>query len=220
MKVYKPLIVNELELFYKSILIDIESFPSIHVHLKAVAEKMWEGVQVNHPSILREISNYHSFFLGKKNEELKNISLTYSDCLHAIANEHGFKNWKVVEQLEDLQYDFEFEKTVNALLEGNFEMVKNQISNFPKLLFTKSKYGHQATLLHYTANNGVEMWRQKIPLNLVEITSYLLERGADENAKMKVYGGEFDTYSLLVTSAHPHEAGIMEKMKKVFASTE
>ena len=216
MEVYKPLIVKELESHYGSVLTDIQNYPNIRSHLQAIAQKMWEGLQSNHPAILREISNYHSNHLGKKNEILIKESLTYKDCQHTIANEYGFKNWNVVEGLGNLQYDLEFEKTVNALLKGDFEIVKSQISKFPKLLFTKSNYGHQATLLHYTANNGVEMWRQKIPLNLVEITKYLLEKGVDKTAKMKVYGGEFDAYNLLITSAHPHKAGVMEEMKKVF----
>ena len=216
MKIYKPFIVNELERFYGSVLTDIQSYPNIQSHLQAIAEKMWEGIPSNHPSILREVSNYHSSFLGKQNKELIESTLDFSDCQHTIANEYGFKNWEAVEQLGDLQYNFEFEKTVNALLEGDFELVKSQILKYPQLLFTTSNYGHQATLLHYTANNGVEMWRQKIPNNLVEITKYLIAEGADKNAKMKVYGGEFDTYSLLVSSAHPHEAGIKEEMKKAF----
>jgi len=66
----------------------------------------------------------------------------------------------------------------------------------------------------------VAFWRQQVPLNLVAITEFLLEAGADRRATMKVYGGAFDTYSLLVTSVHPLAAGILEEMKVVFCRSE
>ena len=49
-------------------------------------------------------------------------------------------------------------------------------------------------------------------MNLVEITSFLVETGADKNARANVYGGEFTTWELASTSAHPKDAGIMKKL--------
>ena len=85
----------------------------------------------------------------------------------------------------------------------------------PDLIFQKSKFGHQATLLHYVASNGVEFWRQIVPHNLPEMISYLIEKGADKNAKMKVYGGEFSVLPLLESSAHPYAAGIADQMIEI-----
>ena len=79
----------------------------------------------------------------------------------------------------------------------------------------RSQYGHRASLLNYAGSNGVEFWRQQVPLNLAEIVIYLLEAGADKNATMKVYGGEFNTFELLTTSIHPLRARIMEEMKLI-----
>ena len=64
----------------------------------------------------------------------------------------------------------------------------------------------------YCGNNGVEFWRQQVPLNLKTIILFLLENGANKNATMSVYGGEFDTLSLLTTSAHPINAGILDEL--------
>lgn len=67
-------------------------------------------------------------------------------------------------------------------------------------------------LLHYVASNGVELWRQNVPRNLPAICEMLLLKGANASAKMSVYGGYYDTLSLLLTSAHPKAAGLMDEL--------
>jgi len=59
------------------------------------------------------------------------------------------------------------------------------------------------------------MWRQKVPMNLTTLIEILLEAGADKNATMNVYGGHFTTLELLITSAHPYAAGIVDDLKRV-----
>lgn len=215
MKVYIPLIIQELKSFYGELLYNIKSFPDIPTHLAALSQRLWEGVQQEHPAIFTEISNYHKDYLGKK-EQINPTSFGLADCQQTIANEYGFPNWEAVQELGNLQYDFRFEQAVNLLLAGEIVELKALIMTHPYLLSATSLYGHRATLLHYVASNGVEFWRQQVPLNLPEIASYLILTGADKEATMKVYGGEFDTYALLVTSAHPKGAGILEAMKRVF----
>jgi len=113
MKVYKPLIVSQLESHYKTTLTNLHAFPNIQSQLKTLAHRMWEGLQTDNPTILREISNYHPNYLGKTNKEIIEAGLILSDCMHTITNKHGFKDWEVVENLGNTQYNFEFEKTVN-----------------------------------------------------------------------------------------------------------
>ena len=88
------------------------------------------------------------------------------------------------------------------MLSGDLDSLRRLISEDASLITQRSCYGHRATLLHYCGNNGVEFWRQQVPLNLKDIIHFLIENGADKNATMSVYGGEFDTLSLLTTSAH------------------
>ncbi|WP_299214069.1 hypothetical protein [uncultured Aquimarina sp.] len=197
--------------FYGNLLYQTDQYSLIKTHLSKIADRMLEGVQDNQDFIFREINNYHIDYLGTPAEELKKIKFTGEDCRTTIPNEYGFKNWQIVEQLED-HYDHNFEKAVNFLVHGDFKELKKIVELDPKLVTKKSKYGHQATLLHYTASNGVEMWRQKAPLNLPEITNFLIEQGADLNATMKVYGGSFNTLTLLKSSIHPFNAGIAEEM--------
>jgi ankyrin repeat protein len=65
-------------------------------------------------------------------------------------------------------------------------------------------------LLHYVAANGVEDFRQKTPANAVAIARALLEAGAAVDAPAETYegGANQTTMNLLVSSAHPAEAGL------------
>jgi len=215
LKIYKHQITNDLESFFEKRLDAYVEFPIIKNHLTELANHLYKGVQSKVPVVFTLINNYHSDYLGKGIKELQKLSWTLADCQHTIANEYGFKNWEAVQNLKKQKYNFLFEKSVNTLLEGNLDGLQIILDQHPQLLKTISQYGHRATLLHYVASNGVEMWRQKVPLNLPDITKYLLKSSADKNAKMKVYGGEFDVLSLLVTSAHPFAAGVGEEMKKI-----
>ncbi|WP_299437654.1 hypothetical protein [uncultured Aquimarina sp.] len=204
----------ELTSFYGNLLYQTDQYPMIKTHLTKIADRMLEGAHNNLNFILQEINNYHPDYLGTPIETLKKNKFTIKDCRATVANEYGFKNWQIVEQLKD-HYDQSFEKAVNFLINGEFEALKKIIKANPQLTTKKSKYGHQATLLHYTASNGVEMWRQKVPANLPEMTRFLIKQGADLNALMNVYGGQFNTLSLLKSSAHPFEAGIGEEMIRI-----
>ena len=82
----------------------------------------------------------------------------------------------------------------------------------PELIHYQSKYGHGASMLHYVGANGVELWRQQLPENLPYLTSILLERGADKNALMKVYGKEMTPLELVQSSEHPFIAGIDQEL--------
>jgi len=93
--------------------------------------------------------------------------------------------------------------------------LKSLLKKHPKLLTEHSSYGHKACLLHYTASNGVELWRQQVPTNIVEIAKILLHQGADKNAPMKVYGREFTAYALAESSGHPYDAGIAPELLAV-----
>ena len=210
-KVYKQEVVQELETFYGELLTEITGYGAIKEHLSALAIRMWEGVQDKNEAIFKEISNYHWSHLGKSTAALAEAQLTEEDCKKAIANEYGFRRWTEVQHV-DIPYNIAFERTVNAMLEGDFETLKKIISAKKELVNTKSLYGHNATLMHYAASNGVELWRQKVPVNLPEIVRYLIQQGANKKAKMKVYGGEFTAEELLPSSAHPREAGLVDEL--------
>ena len=81
----------------------------------------------------------------------------------------------------------------------------------------RSAYGHRATLLHYTAANGVEIRRQVVPANAAEVVATLLDAGADQSARLRAYGGDFDVLEMFKTSAHPHDAGVAREVGRALA---
>lgn len=207
-----------IESFYGTLLLDFNKYSLIRTHLSKMADRMLEGIVTQENIIYTEINNYHPKYLGKSIDELKKINFTIDDCRTTIANEYGFKNWKTVEQ-SNIRYDVVFENAVNQLINGNFDALKYTIHTHPYIISKRSNYGHRATLLNYTASNGVEMWRQKAPKNLPLITEFLIENGANTRAKMKVYGGYYDTLSLLKSSIHPFDAGIGNEMITILENT-
>lgn len=214
-KVYKPKIVTQLEEFYGETLIAYNKGISVGDHLSLLSEKLWIGIQAKYDPVYAELNNYNKKFIGQSRDELKAAEITKEDCYETIANEYGFESWELLTSQTDLKYNLNFERAIEFILAGNIVSLKESISNEPNIVEERSQYGHKATLLNYCGSNGVEFWRQKVPLNLPEITQYLLDHGADLNAKMLVYGGEYDTLSLLKTSAHPYEAGIINEMQKI-----
>ena len=215
MKIYKHKTVEELENFYGDLLTQIKHYNGVRDHLRELASKMYEGVVARNEAVLNEISNYHWKHLGKSPTVLIRAKLSEDDCRQAIANEYGFRRWTEVEHLRS-PYNVPFEIAINTMLDGDLPELKKQLSKNPELLNYKSPYGHKATLWHYAASNGVELWRQKVPLNLPAIVSYLKETGVNTNAKMKVYGGEYTAAELLPSSAHPREAGIINELRMQF----
>lgn len=189
---------------------------TIKQRLADQANILWEAFQQRNEVACIEINNYHRDYLGVKPPELFKADLSFDDMLETIAQEYGYASWKMVEEQGHERLDISFEKAVDTLLAGDLKGLQSQIKNQPKLIHQRSQFPHQATLLHYVSSNGFEIHRQLVPLNLPEITIFLLASGADPNAKMKVYGGEFDVKSLIESSAHPKAAGIMDDLLQLF----
>lgn len=211
-KVYRSQIVKDIESFYGELLYKFDSRMSICSHLKKLSKRLWEGITLKHPVIEFEINNYHPNYLGLHGNVFLKNHLKKKDARLTVAREYGFEKWKDVKHLGKKKYDPVFEHAIEHLLSGERDELEELLKQDHHLIKQRSRYGHKATLLHYTASNGIEMWRQRVPENLPEITQCLLDYGADKNAKMHVYGGDFDTLSLLESSAHPFDAGVGERM--------
>ncbi len=101
-----------------------------------------------------------------------------------------------------------FERAVEAVISGDSGSLRMLLEEDPALARARSSRSHGATLLHYVAANGVEDERQRSPANAVEIAALLLDAGAEVDATAEAYGGPCTTLTLLVSSAHPAEAGV------------
>ena len=207
MEIYRSGVVQGLLDHYGHMLVP-KAGNDIYSHLDGIAHKLLEGLSYKIPSLFSEVNNYHPEYLGENIEKLASLSWDISHCRHTIANEYGFSSWSDINAMQDQYYNIEFEKCISYLLSGDSKNLNAALKTQPELTKSKSSYGHGATLLHYAASNGVELWRQQVPLNLKEMVSVLLEHGADKNATMSVYGGNFTSYALFTTSAHPIDSGI------------
>lgn len=210
--IYRAKIIQLLQLHYGILLDTTQQRPSIFTHLSQIAEQLWAGLKAKKTALHHQINNYHPDYLGQSLSTLSSIHFSLEAAQKCIAAEYGFETWKEIEALEHSQYDLLFEQALDAVLNGKTKQLKQLLDSDPYLAKATSPYGHQATLLHYTASNGVEMWRQQVPANLPEITKILLENEADKKAKMKVYGDNFSPFQLLENSAHPKEAGVYKEM--------
>lgn len=163
----------------------------------------------------------HPRFRGKGVEDVRTerSELTLADAQLLVAREYFFDTWQDLAAFSDaVRKDpdvIRFETAVDAIVSGDIETVRRLLREHPGLIHERSRRIHHATLLHYTAANGVEGVRQKTPANAVEITRLLLESGAEPDALADMYDHRCTTMSMLLSSAHPHGAGLQGKLAEL-----
>jgi hypothetical protein len=138
---------------------------------------------------------------------------TLSKAQLALAREHGFASWpKFAKHIEGIARGHSpisaFEAATDAIVSGDLATLEKLLRDSPTLVRARSTREHRSTLLHYVSANGIEDFRQKTPKNIVEITTLLLNSGADVNAESDAYGGRSTTLGLTATSCHPEAAGV------------
>jgi len=104
------------------------------------------------------------------------------------------------------QLSNEFEQSADAIIHGDLDTLKTLINRHPNLVNMRSTRDHNSPLLFYVSANSVEDERQKTPDNILDITKFLLEQGADPNVFSDAYGGNTSLISSVVSSAHPAHA--------------
>ena len=112
----------------------------------------------------------------------------------------------------------EFEEAVDAVIVGDTETLKLLLEREPDLVHMRSSKAHRAMLIHYVAANGVEDERQRTPVNAVDVANVLIDAGAEIDATF--LDGRSGTTPLvsLVTSVHPHKAGVAAELVSVFVN--
>jgi hypothetical protein len=144
-------------------------------------------------------------------EELRSTrSLSQTQARLIVARDHGFTGWASVAG----ESDPTFERAADAVVHGRVDELRAMLTDQPDLPVRRSAYGHRATLLHYTAANGVEIRRQVVPADAAEVVSTLLAAGAERSATVRAYGGQFDVLEMLRTSSHPHDAGVAAALER------
>ncbi len=173
--------------------------------LKQQAETLWEAYKIEDERVLPELTNFHPELIGASSEQVFAADLSSDDVDNIILDEYGFDSWDDVKNIG--HFDLTFEKAVNTLLSGNITELEVLLGYHPHIVREPSQFGHKAGIIHYLGSNGIEIWRQIVPSNSVDLLKVLLSSGADPNQKNNIYGGS-DLKSLIESGIHPYEAGL------------
>ena len=197
---------------------DFYSLP-IRRQLELQADRLTEAHHNRDDSVCFQIESWHPELVGKQDEQILNHVFSIDDGRTTIAREYGFKNWNELDSIANRRSNVKFEKAVNTMLSGNLVLLKGLIEETPDLISERSQYGHSATLLHYAGTNGVESYRQVVPLNLSEIVDFLIASGANLTSKANIYGGSTPR-ELFETSKHSYESDVHKDVITVFKKYE
>ena len=176
--------------------------------VELLGDRLLDGHRAKLPGAAVELHNWLPNAGRRSTEELFDLPLCRNDALEAASRAHGFGSWHDTGLRGRKPGDPDFESAIECLLRGDITALLDVLDRVPDLVVRRSHYGHRATLLHYLAANGVETYRQRVPLNASTMAVILLERGADVLAIASAYGADQTVKRLLLTSGHPHEAGV------------
>ena len=205
--------IEHLYQYYLDIIQD-NSIKTVHDQLLRFAQKLLVAYQNHNPLAVLEISNYHPNYIGIQSLEEIDRRLNIEDIQYTIARAYHFEDWDEVARSE-AELNRSFEAAVDDVIFGRKQPLKTKMTADPNLLQRRSQYGHHAGLIHYVSANGIEIWRQRVPHNILEIAKMLLDAGADPYLYSDLYGGTMGVLGLVETSAHPFNAGISDQLIKL-----
>lgn len=186
---------------------------------KKQAQELFNAVLADDESAHWRFKWLHPRFRDQPVSAVRATTLSPGDAQVVIAREYHFENWVALTQFAEAVAKgapaARFEEAADAVVNGDADKLRRMFRETPDLARARSARAHGATLLHYIAANGVEDARQRTPPNAVEIAELLLEAGAEPDALADMYGGKCTTMGVLVSSAHPHEAGLQTELAQV-----
>lgn len=191
-----------------------KSSTTIKEFISLQAERLLDAHGFGSTAVIFHLACWCKPLIGKTHEEIMNARLTAELAQQTMAAEYGFPSWSDVESMAKTRFDTDFEACVDNMLEGELHLLQKALEANPQLATQRSQYGHRATLLHYLSANGVESYRQVTPMNATDIAQTLVDSGADANSQANIYGGS-DVRALLLSSAHPSNAGVVQSVDAV-----
>ena len=207
--------IHALREMHSDILAKDYASSSIRARLAIQANTILDGHQQGNAAVAFHLGSWCTDFIGADSEHIMASTLSMEQAQLTIAREHGYNDWSQVDVLKNLMLNDEFERSVDAVVHGDIFKLKQRLGKNPGLVNQRSQYGHCSTLLHYIGANGVESYRQITPLNAPDVAQCLITAGADVNAGAHMYGGGSTTLNLVLSSAHPHNAGIAVAIAEV-----
>ena len=183
------------------------------------ATALFEALQARENAALWNFKWMHPHYRGKTVTDVEPLKLDLDDARLVVAHEYFLQTWHDLMKFADEMAQYgpaaKFEKAVEAVIAGDIVTLRAMIRDDPELVHARSARMHRATLLHYIGANGVEGVRQKTPPNAVDIARFLLDAGADPNALAIMYDHLCTTMSMLVSSAHPANAGVQADLAEL-----
>lgn len=178
----------------------------------AAADALLEAFARGDERAIDEVKWNLARFRGRPFSETRGATIDRDDARQVVAHRHAFETWgdlaAFAADVATHGDTWRFERAVEAVVDGDLATLRAAIDADPALVHARSARRHHAMLLHYLAANGVENARQRTPANAVDVMRLLLGAGADANAHCDAYGTRCSTMGLLVSSAHPHGAGL------------
>ncbi len=186
-------------------------------HEEAIARRLLAGHAAAEPAVLDRLRWNLSRFRGCSDESIAAAPLSPDDALHVVARIHHFDRWaELIEYTNRVRANdpavVPFEQAADAIVTGELDALRALLAQHPTLIHHRSTRSHRSTLLHYVAANGFEDERQITPVNILDITTCLLDAGANVNATSEAYGGGSTVLGLVSTSAHPRAAGVQTEL--------
>lgn len=162
-----------------------------------------------HPDAVTPLRLHGSRTRETSDADLLERPLSRDDTRELMARAYWFDSWEAC-AASGRKLEPSFEAAVDAVVRGDLDGLDARLRDDPALTAGRSGFGHGATLLHHVAANGVESRRQRVPRNAVAIARRLIDAGAEVDATCDAYGGgpSQTTLALLLSSGHPHDAGL------------
>jgi hypothetical protein len=111
-----------------------------------------------------------------------------------------------------------FARAVTAIVTGDVPRLYVELAKTPALVWARSVAPHQATLLHYVAANGIAGALER-PLPKADVLAKcLVGLGAKVDAPCNVYGGQWTTLELVVSSDHSYRARVIDSLVRVLCA--
>lgn len=176
------------------------------------AQALFDALQSGDDAAQWRFKWEHPRFRGKSVTDVRAATLDLADAQLVIAHTYAFETWADLVAFTDvIARDASvvvFETAVEAVIFSDVTTLRSIVREHPEIVHARSTRRHHATLLHYVAANGVEGGRQRTPANAVEVAEILLQAGAEVDALADMYDAKCTTMSMLVSSCHPHKAGL------------
>ncbi len=186
--------------------------------LRLQAKELRRAHRNGSPSAAARILTHHPRLRGRTVRDAQEAAFSLADAQLVVAREYGFESWTVLKRhvaisrrLVHMRTHPGFADAIEAFDRGDLDRLRVLLSQDPTLVrargFLEPPFGYfsGATLLHHVAGNPL---RGASPPNVVEIAAFLIEAGAEANARtLSPRNGE-TTMDLVLTSQHASEAGV------------